>query len=264
MSLPIRILSTDFDGTVHSEHEDPPVPARLQQRLAALQSRGVTWVINTGRDLSSLMETLGRARLPVWPDYVVTVEREIHIREHGHYAGLREWNEACDLAHARLFGRIRADMPRLVESITARFEATVYEDAWSPFCLIAQNNSDADAILRELDAYCATVPDLTVVRNDVYARFSHRGFNKGTALGEIARRLGVSAAQVVAAGDHANDLPMLSRDFAHHLIAPANAIPAVQAVVRGQGGHVSTARWGHGVAEGLDILLATDGQPTVS
>ena len=41
---------------------------------------------------------------------------------------------------------------------------------------------------------------LTVVRNDVYARFSHEAFNKGTALGEIAGQLGVTAAGTFAAG----------------------------------------------------------------
>src|SRR5438270_809161 len=95
----LRILSTDFDGTLHTEHEDPPVPRRLQNLIAGLQAQGVTWVINTGRDLSSLMETLGRAQLAIWPDYVVIVEREIYFREHGQYVGLQSWNRECASAH---------------------------------------------------------------------------------------------------------------------------------------------------------------------
>src|SRR5262245_44392413 len=188
MSLPIRILSTDFDGTIHADHEDPPVPRRLQNLIAGLQSNGVTWVINTGRDLSSLMETLGRAQLSIWPDYVVTVEREIYCREDSQYVGLEQWNNRCTVAHQELFARVRLDVPALIEWIKARFQATLYEDAYSPFCLIAQSNGDADAIHAYVQEYCRTVSNLSLVRNDIYARFSHSAYNKGSALGEIARR----------------------------------------------------------------------------
>lgn len=255
MSAPIKILSTDFDGTLHAEYEDPPIPTRLEEIIAQLQSLGATWVINTGRDLSSLMETLGRAKLSIWPDYVVTVEREIHQRHDFQYVGLDDWNTGCAVAHERLFAHVRKDVPRLIEWVHSRFSATVYEDPFSPFCLIARNNGDADVIHRFLDEYCETVPCLTVVRNDVYARFSHSAYNKGTALAEICRRLSVSRDHVAAAGDHLNDLPMLSRTFARWLISPSNAIPVVKETVRKQDGFVSEKPHGYGIAEGLEMLL---------
>jgi hydroxymethylpyrimidine pyrophosphatase-like HAD family hydrolase len=261
MTLPVRVLSTDFDGTLHSEFEQPPVPHDLQHLIAHLQARGLTWVINTGRDLSSLMETLGRANIPIWPEYVVTVEREIYCREQSKYLPLEDWNGACDVAHRQLFSRIRTDVPRLTQWIQSRFSATIYEDAFSPFCLIAGNNPEADIIIAYLEEYCATVPSLAVVRNDIYARFSHTDFNKGSALGEVARRLGVAADQIVAAGDHFNDLPMLSTRYASWLIAPSNAIPLVKETVLRQRGHVSEAPCGHGVAQGLRSLLKSLGYP---
>jgi hydroxymethylpyrimidine pyrophosphatase-like HAD family hydrolase len=141
--------------------------------------------------------------------------------------------------------------------VNARFAgATVYEDPWSPFCLIADNNGDADAIQHFLADYCRTVPDLVLVRNDVYARFSHVAYNKGSALSEIARLLGIPPAQIVAAGDHLNDLPMLTLDRAGHLLTNANAVPEVRAAVQRQGGFVSDKACGWGVAEGLQGLLA--------
>ena len=103
--------------------------------------------------------------------------------------------------------------------------------------------------------YLHDVPDLTVVRNDVYARFSHAKYNKGTALAEIARQLGIDREHVFAAGDHLNDLPMLSAQFARCLVAPDNAVPQVKALVRGQKGYVSHQPWGHGVARGLEFYL---------
>jgi len=137
----------------------------------------------------------------------------------------------------------------------ARSEASLYEDDFSPFCLIAESVSDADAIQKHLEAYCAAVPGLVLVRNDVYARFSHEAYNKGTALAEIARQLGVGRQNVFAAGDHLNDLSMLDGKFAACVAAPDNAVPEVKDLVRRQKGYVSHQPWGHGVARALEFFL---------
>lgn len=251
MPLPIQLISTDFDGTIFAEFENPPIPEKLQELIADLQDRGARWVINTGRDMSSLMEALARARISVQPDYLVLVEREIHCHDGSSYVGLEQWNAECTRSHEELFARIVPDLPGITEWINSRFQVTLYEDSFSPFCLIAGNSLDAQAIYKYLDDYCGRVPNLTVVRNDVYARFSHIAYNKGTALAELTRRLGLKPAQVFAAGDHWNDLPVLSRQYAHWLAAPANAIDEVKSAVREQGGLVSELSHGFGVAEAL-------------
>jgi hypothetical protein len=251
----IKLLSTDFDGTLFAEFENPPIPGEVQEEIARLRAEGAKWIINTGRDMSSLMEALGRAGIEVEPDFLVLVEREVYQHRDSQYVPLEGWNEACHRAHAELFARIRPDVPEMVAWINARFHARIYEDAYSPLCLITSTNGDMDLILAHLERYCRQVPDLAIVRNDVYARFSHRAYNKGTALAEVTRRLGLAREEVFAAGDHLNDLPMLSRTYAAHLAAPANAVPEVQAAVLEQGGYVSQAARGAGVAEALRYYL---------
>ena len=255
MSLPIQLISTDFDGTLHADFENPPVPHDLQRIIGELQRQGAKWVINTGRDLSSVMEGMARARLTIKPDFLVVVERDIYVHDEAQYEACAEWNDGCSRAHEQLFARVRDDVPRLVDWVSKRFRATLYEDSFSPFCLIAESSDDADAIQRFLDEYCRTVPELTIVRNDVYARFSHASYNKGTALAEIARQLGIARSHVFAAGDHFNDLPMLSGQFARYVAAPDNAIDVVKEAVRSQNGYVSHQPWGHGVARALEHFL---------
>lgn len=257
MSLPIKLISTDFDGTIFAEFENPPIPERLAKLLGDLQDRGAKWVINTGRDMSSLMEALARSRIRIQPDFLVLVEREIYQHDGVRYAPVADWNTACTRDHAALFAQVRPAVASLMDWVNARFHATVYEDAYSPFCLIAGNNGDADMIHDYLNEYCRSVPHLTVVRNDVYARFSHTAYNKGTALAELTRRLGLTSEQVFAAGDHLNDLPMLSSTFARFLAAPANAIDLVKDTVRRQRGFVSELYQGNGVAEALEFHLAS-------
>ncbi|MDB6125422.1 MAG: Haloacid dehalogenase domain protein hydrolase type 3 [Pedosphaera sp.] len=255
MNLPIKLISTDFDGTLFAEFENPPIPAHLQTLIGELQSQGARWVINTGRDMSSLMEALARSRVSIKPDYLVLVEREIHLHHEMQYVGVEEWNVECHRAHEQLFVQVRKDLPRLISWVESQFKATIYEDAYSPFCLIAGNNGDADAIHAFMEEYCKEVPHLQVVRNDVYARFCHSTYNKGTALAEISRRLQISAENIFAAGDHLNDLPMLKKQYARFLAAPVNAIPAVKEAVRSQNGFVSELPQGHGIAEGLKFHL---------
>ena len=251
----IKLISTDFDGTLHADHEDPPVPYDLETLLEGLQQQGARWAINTGRDLASVLEGLARAHLRIAPDFLVTVEREIYRREGAAYVDLEGWNDRCRQVHRELFDRIRPDLPRLRAWVSHRNRAMVYEDVYSPFCIIAQSNAEMDVIQKFLEDYSAQVGDLAPVRNDVYCRFSHVEFNKGTAMAEIARRLGLTTAEVLAAGDHHNDLPMLSTRYAGCLVAPDNAIPQVKEAVRRQGGYVSHQPCGHGVARGLEHFL---------
>ena len=255
MALPIKLISTDFDGTLFAEFETPPIPAQLLQLIGRLQVQGAKWVINTGREMSSLMETLARAGISLEPDYLVVVEREIHVHHSSQYIGLEHWNTACTRTHAELFARLQPDLPGLIDWINQNFHTSIYEDAYSPLCLIAKDNKQMDGIHAYLQDFCRTIPELTVVRNDVYARFSHCDFNKGSALGEIARLLGVAATEVFAIGDHLNDLPMLSSRYAAHLAAPANAVRMVRETVRQAGGYLSCRPHGHGVADAIKYYL---------
>jgi hypothetical protein len=258
MSTPIKLISTDFDGTLFAEFENPPIPGELLQLIGGLQQQGATWVINTGREMSSLMETLARADMPLHPDYLVLVEREIHSRQQSRFLPLEDWNAACTRTHADLFAQIQPALPRVVEWINQHFDAAIYEDAYSPLCLIARDNHQMDSIHEYLNEFCRTMPNLTVVRNDVYARFSHGKYNKGSALAEIARRLSIKREQILAVGDHLNDLPMLSRDYVQFMAAPANAIPVVKDAVREGGGFVSLRSHGHGVADAIKYYLAAN------
>jgi HAD superfamily hydrolase (TIGR01484 family) len=251
----LKLISTDFDGTIFAEFENPPISKTLQNLLEGLRRRGGVWVINTGRDLGSLLETLSRAELSVHPDALVLVEREIYVRQEAHYHPLATWNSACARDHQELFARVEPDLKRLVGRLQSQHRATYYEDAFSPLCVIGETPSVASAIQSDLEVYARNVPKLTVVRNDVYLRFAHADYNKGLALAEIARRLKIQALEILAAGDHHNDLPMLDTTLARWLVAPSNAIPEVKERVRSLGGYVSSRSHGDGVAQGIEFFL---------
>jgi hydroxymethylpyrimidine pyrophosphatase-like HAD family hydrolase len=93
---------------------------------------------------------------------------------------------------------------------------------------------------------------LVPVRNSIYFRFSHKFYHKGACLEAIGNSIGVLPLQIMAVGDHLNDLPMLERRYAHHLACPGNAVDEVKAKIRAQGGHISTGEVAEGTIEAWD------------
>lgn len=248
----LKLISTDFDGTIHEDFADAPIPVALERRLGELQASGVIWVINTGREMASLMESLARSHVQIRPDYLILVEREIFRNNRGHYVPVEPWNTRCNQDHARLFADLAVELPDLLEGLQSRYDATFYNDPWSPLCAIARTNPQMDAIEAELSAFAGGWPEMAVVRNDVYVRFSHIGYSKGTALAEMQRILGISPEHTLAAGDHLNDLSMLVPRVARYLVAPANAVPAVKQQIQTHGGWNMEQRTGMAVLAALD------------
>lgn len=255
--MKIRLISTDFDGTIYDSRNAPPVPAEFMTSLAAARGQGARWVINTGRELESVVKEIQSCKIDPLPDFIITLERHIHLRGEGSYQEHLDWNRACHADHHSLFRRAATPLKRIREWVQSRFTAQLYGDCWSPLCIIAQHESDADRIHQHAEAECREVPALAVVRNAEYFRFAHTGYSKGTTLGEIARMLGLSKAEVFAAGDHFNDLPMLDGTYAGHVAAPANAIPQVKARVLKTGGFLADRPCGFGTADALDFFLQT-------
>ena len=251
----VRLVSTDFDGTIHEDFVRPGIPMALQHKLAALQNAGVTWVINTGRDKASLMQSLEQTDIRVRPDYVVLVEREIFRRVGpSEYVPVEPWNTACTQAHTGLFRILGPQLARLRAHLEQTYTAQLYADPYSPICIIAQDNQQMDEIETTVRTSMRPFPTSQIVRNSIYLRLSHRGYSKGTALAEIQRILGISADHTVVAGDHLNDLPMLHPTYARYLISPHNSVPPVQSQVRQHGGYLAAKPSGLGTLEGLLAL----------
>lgn len=252
----LRLICTDFDGTIHSDLDSPTIAHEFQELIADFQRQGVKWVVNTGRGMSDLLQEMKRSCLTVAPDYLVVVEREIYVRTDDCFESHARWNDRCTRTHKNLFDRMRADVSGWCAWVSRNFVAEVYEDEWSPFCLIAANAADAAAIVRQLEDWCRPWPELVVISNHVYARLSHVDYHKGSALREVASLCGATPATTFIAGDHLNDLSMLTRDCAHWLVAPENAVPDVKSAVRQAGGWVIEGRASRAVVAGLRRYMA--------
>ncbi|MCE0483266.1 MAG: HAD hydrolase family protein [Methylacidiphilales bacterium] len=260
LSSSLRMICTDYDGTI-TEPEHQPISFSFFERLAAWRRHGpVYWVINTGRTYENLRDDLIARKVPIWPDWIVALEREIWLVRDRRGVGWFEWNRRCELLHAQLFESVQPLWKLIEDYIIHHTQAQLVEDAGSPLGIIASCTEEADEISAYMTPLLEDWPTLTAVRNSIYFRFSHKFYHKGACLEAISSGLNVQPLQILAVGDHMNDLPMLDRRYARHLACPGNAVGEVKERVRSQGGYVAKASVAEGTVEAWDKLFPLPSQ----
>src|SRR6186713_3749382 len=106
MPAQIRLLSTDFDGTLVAHDSDPVLDVRCMDLIAQLQSEGALWAINTGRSVQLLETGLIDFEFPVHPDFILTSERDVFRPSSNggkKWEPFGDWNLRVARDHAELF-----------------------------------------------------------------------------------------------------------------------------------------------------------------
>lgn len=249
----IRLISTDFDGTLVDHDKRPAVVPEMFLALAELRERGVQWAVNTGRTLGHLEEGLTTEYgFPVGPDFAVVEERDIYRRgEDGKWEPFGDWNARGEADHAELF-RIAGPLLGEVLAFLERFQGvqTLF-DKGRFIGAITATAEDMDRLCRFLDQLRTRLPVFSYQRNTIYIRFCHEAYSKGTALGELARMLEIGREHIFAAGDHHNDLAMLDGRFARWVTCPSNSCEEVKLTVQTAGGYLAQGVASEGVVEAL-------------
>jgi Cof subfamily protein (haloacid dehalogenase superfamily) len=266
VSLPIRLVATDLDGTL--VHSDGSVTARTRAALVAAEDAGIEVVFVTGRPLrwaEEVFEHVGGHGLavvsngalvwdvagagpalerPIAPGTALEVARRLRRVLPGITFGtetLAGWSmEPGYPAHPA------DDDPRRRPRRTAPFEELADEPVLKLLGLCP--GSDPDELLAVAEP---VVGDLVTVTHSSFPllEISALGVTKATTLALLCAERGITAAEVLALGDMPNDLPMLA--WAGTSYAMANAHPSVRAAAQ----HLAPANDDDGVAQVLESLL---------
>ena len=249
---PIRLLSTDFDGTLIAMGSRGRCSADFAAALEELTRSGGLWAINTGRTLDHAIDGLELFDAPVAPDFLLTNEREIyHCDASGDWVPHGDWNSVSRQRHAELF-KGALEMFAVVEQLAQESDyiTVLYEDQL-PAGLVTNSEDEMEIVAGRIQTAAQRLPDFSFQRNSIYLRFCHRDYHKGSALGELCRLEAIEIQAVLAAGDHFNDLAMLDGTYAKNTACPANAIEPVKELVRRTQGYVAEKCCADGVAEAL-------------
>ncbi|HWG74354.1 MAG TPA: HAD family hydrolase [Acidimicrobiales bacterium] len=262
----IKLVATDLDGTLL----DPSscIPTRTRAALCAARRAGIAVVPVTGRPPQALWPVVDGAELGplgVCSNGAVLVDIDAH-----------ELLEV-ELIAAEVAVRLVADLRRVVPGIILASDSLdgFYHESgfFDPPMGWTERVTTVPDILSTTVAGCVkliarrpgwSAPELITALATDMAEEAHvttsgldwvdigaLGITKAYAIERVCDRLGVSVADVVAVGDNHNDLSVLA--WAGTAMAPANAIPAVLAVVD----RVLPANTEEGVAVLLEELVAT-------
>jgi hypothetical protein len=253
MRSKIRLLSTDFDGTLVAHGSDPALDPGCLEHIAQLQETGVLWAINTGRSVELLESGLMDFEFPVHPDFILTSERDIFrpASNGGKWEPYGDWNERVARDHAELFHSARSVLAEVVDFVNQKTKARLLYHSAGVEGLVAESEEELERVTKFIDGARGKQPKFHYQRNTVYLRFCHADYHKGAALAELSRLLQIPREQILAAGDHHNDISMLDGRFASYPVCPANAIAEVKEVVASAAGYVASKPCGAGVHEGL-------------
>ena len=117
--MSIRLLSTDFDGTLVGHHPDARTARSLAGALNDLRLQGAVWAVNTGRQLRFALEGLEQVKLPHDPEFVLTSEKDIYRRiEEGNWEAFGDWNAQTERQTLDLFDRA-AHVVTAIEAMVA-------------------------------------------------------------------------------------------------------------------------------------------------
>ena len=253
----IRLLSTDFDGTLVSRVNEPVLDRQCMELIRDLQKAGALWAINTGRSVDLLESGLADFDFPFRPDFILTSER--HVFRPGtngeKWEPFGNWNERVARDHAELFSSAHSILAEVVDFVTQKTKARLLYDSEGLEGLVAETDQELDRITEFIERAREREPKFHYQRNTVYLRFCHADYHKGAALAELARLIEVPRENIFAAGDHHNDISMLDGKVAALPACPANAIEEVKSAVRDAGGYVAEKNHGAGVHEAISHFL---------
>lgn len=253
MPANIRLLSTDFDGTLVAHHNDPVLDPDCMELIQELQKGGAIWAINTGRSRDLLESGLTDFDFPVRPDFILTSERDVfRPAENGtKWEPFGDWNTRVARDHANLYASASTIFADVLDFVHQKTRARVIHEAHGPEGLIAQDEEEMAQIISFIDEARAAHPKFHYQHNTVYLRFCHADYHKGAALDELQRLIEIPREETFTAGDHFNDISMLDGRYAQFPACPANAISEVKETVRNAHGYVAGGDGGVGVREAL-------------
>ena len=229
----IRLLSTDFDGTLVAHGDDPVLDPGCVEHIRQLQAGGVVWAINTGRSVQLLESGLTDFAFPIHPDFILTSERDVFrpSTNGGKWEPFGDWNERVAREHAELFTSAEAVLAEVVDFVNQKTKARLLYHTAGLEGLVARTRRSSTASPNSSIEPGKNSRSFITSATRFTCAFATLDYHKGAALAELSRLLEIPRGEVFAAGDHHNDISMLDGRFAQYPACPANAIPEVKEAV---------------------------------
>ena len=238
----IKLVATDMDGTLLDGKGK--LPRQFGEIFKLLQQKGILFAVASGRQYFTLLE-----------NFKEVADKMLFIAENGTYVAY----QGKELAVHPLKREIAHELIKEARALGVNIILATSKGAYL--------ESSEEAFVREVGKYYVKheiVQDLLEIEGDIlkvticdmrgaeahsylaFKKFSNEaqiciageiwidmmanGINKGTAICDIQKQLGITFEETMVFGDYLNDLEMLQN--AYHSYAMANAHPKLKEVAR--------------------------------
>lgn len=240
----MRLFSTDIDGTVYRDRDSARQFADFWEDLAG-EAESTLLVYNTGRSLEDTRNLVSTTALPTADFFICGVGTQIF--EESRRRLLEDWH--AELEDGWDFSVVSG---MVASRSSARFQPEECQNEFK--CSWYWENADSAEIRALVEALAGIgIRSQAVYSSNRDLDFLPEKANKGNALAWLAGWLGVSAQNIVVAGDSGNDASMFHIRGARGILV-ANAEDALVQAVAGSRPFLASKPCAAGVIEGLNRL----------
>ena len=254
----IRLLATDFDGTLLGRLEDLKHIPEFLKSVIAVRAEGGKWVISTGRSLHRFRHVFEPFALAgLRSDFLIVEHAFVYSVTAFGYNPHVVWNMQTrfrQLHDRRKAAKFIRQWHKILAQASPRME-TLHKTR-SHVVMQFDSNENAASAEEVLRVQMSGYPHVYAIRQDDTIELQVAAFDKGLALAELVRHLGLSSPDVLAIGDGDNDICMMEGSVAGMTGCPANSGRAVMQAVQERQGHISKLASLAGV---VDIIQAYQG-----
>lgn len=245
--MAVKMIALDMDGTLlNPQHE---ITAAVKSAIEQAKAKGILVVLASGRPYIGMQKYIAELGLNVPGQYCISYNGGLVQRaEDGHpiletTLGIEDYHYFEQLSQQLQVHFQALDKQHLYTPNQDISRYTVHESEITGIPLRYRSVDSMDATLRfpklmmvdepeQLDKAISQLPaDLhdryTLVKSaNHYLEILDKRVSKGNSVRHLAEQLGINAEEVLAVGDHENDLTMLA--WAGYGVAMGNAIDAVK------------------------------------
>lgn len=264
MKTEIRLVVTDMDGTLlDSAHR---LPDSFAESFCALSSRGIDWVIASGRQYANLrhrFDSLGVCPVIIAENGALAYEAHADrpcfsdLTDLAFFDGVMrtalEVPDAVPVLCGPEYASVCGRHPEYLEEVGLYFRRTELwrapEEVHNPeVCKLAVFHPHAGEVLLPRLKVHETSECRVIHSGAHWIDIQRVGIDKGNALRALLAGRGLHPEQAVVFGDYLNDVGMMT--IGTHSVAMANALPEVKAVA----GHLTATNDQEGVLVYLRTL----------
>ena len=262
MSQPLKMLATDFDGTLMTLGAEQAGPSleSFKEWVSDIQVNNGVWVVCTGRDYSSFRLAYPFLECPeIMPDFLITRGGRVFERNgvRFRFKALMSWRVVAK--RGRASRRIKQIMGQSRRVVASGVEPIVAGEAGAGRIRLCMADADAaKRIAGRMERFQKKENLVSVCVEGDRVDVRPIAQSKGIALGELQRQLGFDATETLAVGDGSNDISMFDENLAQWTGCPQNAGHAVVQRIVQRGGHVALGKGISGTVEVLNACLLGD------